>query len=113
MKHLERFRAYLAAYERKDVDAISSMFANDIHLTDWKLSVRGKSAALAETARNFESAKSIEIDVLFVHGSDNTVAGELRILVDGEIELFVVDVVEFDERGRIGAIRAYLGRRSD
>jgi len=33
--------------------------------------------------------------------------------IDGELELFVVDVVEFDDRGRISAIRAYLGRPSE
>ncbi len=113
MKNLDRFRTYLAAYGRKDLAAIDGMFADDIHLRDWKISVRGKHAALAETAKNFEAARSIEIDVLCTQESDDTVAGELRIRVDGEIELFVVDVVEFDESGRIRAIRAYLGRSSD
>lgn len=113
VKNLDRFTTYLAAYGRKDLAAIGGMFADDIHLRDWKISVRGKHAALAETAKNFESARSIEIDVVSTCESDNTVAGELHIRVDGETELFVVDVAEFNETGRIRAIRAYLGRCSD
>lgn len=113
VKNLDRFTTHLAAYGRKDLAATGGMFADDIHLRDWKISVRGKHAALAETAKNFESARSIEIDVLSTCESDNTVAGDLHIRVDGEIELFVVDVVEFNETGRIRAIRAYLGRCSD
>ena len=57
--------------------------------------------------------KSIEIDVLSILESERAVGGELRIRIDGEIELFVVDVVEFDEQGLICAIRAYLGRPSE
>ncbi|WP_374401730.1 nuclear transport factor 2 family protein [Niveibacterium sp.] len=110
MKNLDRFRTYLAAYERKDLAAIGDMFTDGVHLRDWKISVRGKHAALAETAKNFEAARSIEIDTLSTQESVDTVAGELRILVDGEIELFVIDVVDFDESGHILAIRAYLGR---
>jgi steroid delta-isomerase len=113
VKNRQRFMDYLAAYARKDLDAIDGMFADDIRLRDWKLFVRGRQAALAETAKNFESVKSIEIDVLYMLESERAMAGELRIRIDGEIELFVVDVVEFDEHGRICAIRAYLGRPSE
>ena len=40
-------------------------------------------------------------------------AGELRIVVDGKIELHVVDVISFDSNGKIKSIRAYLGRSDD
>jgi len=113
VKNRERFMDYLAAYARKDLDAIDGLFADDVRLRDWKLFVQGRHAALAETAKNFESARSIEIDVLSTHESERAVAGELRILIDGELELFVVDVVEFNDSGRICAIRAYLGRPSE
>jgi len=113
VKNREIFMDYLAAYARKDLDAIDGLFADDIRLRDWKLFVQGRRAALAETAKNFDAARSIEIDVLSTHESQRSVAGELRIRIDGEIELFVVDVVDFDDSGRISAIRAYLGRPSE
>lgn len=104
------FLDYLRRYAAKDLDGIAAMFADEVTLRDWNLSVKGRAAAIAETRKNFESAASLHIEVLHVLESERSVAGELRILVDGHIELFVVDVLDFDAHGRITAIRAFLGR---
>lgn len=109
----EHFLAYLRHYSRKDLDRVSGMFADEVRLRDWNISVVGKEAAIAETRRNFESAGSIEIQVLGIYESGDTVAGELHIVVDGKIELHVVDVIAFDADGKIKSIRAYLGRGDD
>ena len=106
----DRLADYLHRYAAKDLDGIAAMFSEHITLRDWNLSVKGRDAAIAETRKNFESAATIHIEVLRVLESANSVAGELRILVDGHIELFVVDVLDFDAEGRITAIRAFLGR---
>ncbi len=106
----ERFLTYLHHYADKNFDAIAAMFANDIALRDWNLAVTGKAAALSETAKNFASAQSIEIEPLHVYASADSVAGELRIVIDGAVELHVVDALTFAADGRIQAIRAYLGR---
>jgi steroid delta-isomerase len=45
-----------------------------------------------------------------LYESASSIAGELRILVDDTIELFVVDALDFDAHGQITAIRAFLGR---
>ena len=105
-----RFLDYLRRYEAKDLDGIVAMLAQDVTLRDWNLSVKGRQAAVDETRKNFESAQSIRIEVLRLLEGERSVAGELRIVVDGNIELFVVDVLDFDVEGRITAIRAYLGR---
>ena len=110
MSNRELFLTYLRHYARKDLAQVSAMFADDIRLRDWNISVSGKSAAVSETEKNFASADSIEIRALAIHESPGSVAGELRILVDQTIELYVVDVAEFDSGGKITAIRAYLGR---
>lgn len=113
MTPTDRLLAYLSAYARKDLAAIAAMFSDDIELRDWKISVVGKPAALAETAMNFSAAKSIEIEPLEVYAGADGAAAELRIVVDGLIELRVVDTLSFDTSGRIRAIRAYLGRSPD
>jgi len=105
-----RFLDYLHRYESKDLDGIAAMLSPDVALRDWHLSVRGREAVIAETRKNFESASSLRIEVLSVLEGGRSVAGELRIFVNGDIELFVVDVLDFDDEGRITAIRAYLGR---
>jgi steroid delta-isomerase len=86
------------------------MFSEDIVLRGWMILVKGRANALSETRKNFEAAKSLQIETIRVFESDCSVAGELKILVDGEIELFVVDVLEFSPIGKVTSIRAYLGR---
>ena len=101
---------YLKKYAEKDLSAIDSLFADDIVLRDWKIRVEGKEKALDETRKNFNAAKSIEIDVLSTYENMDTVAAELKITVDANEELHVVDVITVNPQGQITSIRAYLGR---
>ena len=48
--------------------------------------------------------------MLALYENSDTVAGELHIVVNGTIELYVVDVIAFDVHGKIKAIRSYKGR---
>jgi ketosteroid isomerase-like protein len=110
MSNQALFLSYLRHYAQKDLGAVAAMFAEDIALRDWTISVRGKSAAVNETRKNFESSGTIEIVPLDIFENRDTVAAELKILVDGTIELHVVDVITFTPNGKIQSIRAYLGR---
>lgn len=89
------------------------MFADDIILRDWKIYVKGKPNAVSETRKNFESADTIEIEVLATYENEHTVAAELKIIVDSQEELYVVDVITLNSEGKIQSIRAYLGRGDD
>jgi len=110
MTHIDLFRAYLRHYADKDLDAISDMLAEEVHLRDWNISVFGKAEALRETAKNFADAESIEIHILALYENADAVAGELHIIVDEKIDLYVVDVVTFNPEGKVTAIRSYKGR---
>ena len=100
---------YLDAYARRDLAAIAAMLAPDVRLQDWNLSAVGVDAVLAETRRNFDAVARLQIEVRRVFGAGACAAAELTIRVDEDIVLDVVDVLDFDERGRIRAIRAYKG----
>ena len=110
MTNTEKFKHYLVSYAQKDIQAVSAMFADDILLRDWKISVQGKQLAISETQKNFDNASSIEIDVLNCMENESSVSAELRIVVDGEEVLYVVDVITFNHDGLISSIRAYIGR---
>lgn len=101
---------YLKKYAEKDLNSIEEMFSDDIILRDWKIRVKGKVNALNETRKNFESADSLEIEVLSVYENLNTVAAELKITVNTTEELYVVDVITINSERKIESIRAYLGR---
>ena len=101
---------YLKKYAEKDMNAMAEMFAEDIVLRDWKIRVSGKDNALEETQKNFSAADSIAIEVLSTYENEKTVAAELKITVDQTEELYVVDVITFDDDSKIASIRAYLGK---
>lgn len=110
MDHRNRFLHFLDRYAAKDVTALLSTLAPDVTLRDWHLAVRGRDRVEAFLRQNFADADTLSIEVLALHESAHSVAGELRILVDGCFELFAVDVIEFDADGMIRAIRSYKGR---
>ena len=101
---------YLQKYAEKDLGAMKGMFADDIVLRDWKIRVEGKKIALKETQKNFDAADSLIIEILSTYEGGNTVAAELKIIVNESEELYVVDVITFNNSGKIASIRAYLGR---
>lgn len=110
MTHQDQFLRFLDLYVRQDLDGILAMLSPDAAVRDWHQSVRGQAGVAAFMRQNFSEAESLSIDVLALHASEDAVAGEVRILVDGSIELFVVDVMRFDAAGRIAEIRSYKGR---
>ncbi|MCA0446119.1 MAG: nuclear transport factor 2 family protein [Bacteroidetes bacterium] len=79
-------------------------------LHDWKIRVEGKENALIETAHNFESVKSIKIDVLSIYENENAVAAELLIVLNKKDELYVIDVITVNFEGKICSIKAFIGR---
>ena len=108
--NLALVHAYLAAYAARDLAVIEPMLADAVTLRDWKIRVAGKAAALAETRKNFDAVRHLQIDVLAACERPGGVAAELRIVVDQRDTIFVVDVFDVDADGRIAAIRAYIGR---
>jgi hypothetical protein len=97
-------------YAARDLAALEPLLAEGVVLRDWKLRVVGKAAALAETRKNFEAAEQLAIDLLALYERPGGVAAELRITVNRQDVIHVVDVFDLDASGRIAAIRAYLGR---
>lgn len=101
---------YLESYAKKDLKSVAQLFADDIILRDWKIRVVGKEQALFETEKNFKAAQSLTIDVLSTYENNNSIAAELKIVVNETEELFVVDILTFNDEGKITSIRAFLGR---
>ncbi len=109
MKPIDVLAAFLKSYEAKDIDAIAVMLTDDVHLQDWNLEARGKAAVLEETLKNFHDAEHLQIQVRqFYEGSD-CAAARLRIVVNGSVELEVVDTIEVNADGKVRSIRAYKG----
>jgi hypothetical protein len=102
-------RSFLSAYERKDIDTISRMLAEDVVLRDWNHEVSGLEAAVAEYSKNFRDAESLRITVNQILEAEAGVAAELEIVVNGSQLLNVVDVFTFNESNEITSVVAYKG----
>ena len=102
-------RSFLSAYERKDIDTISRMLAEDVVLRDWNHEVSGLEAAVAEYSKNFRAAESLRITVNQNLEAESGVAAELEIVVNGSEKLNVVDVFTFNEANEITSVVAYKG----
>jgi hypothetical protein len=51
--------------------------------------------------------ESVNIVVKRIGFNDKNVFAEIDILINGTVQLFVVDILEFDEFNQIKSIRAY------
>ena len=85
------------------------MFSRDVVLRDWNLEVSGTEAALAEFAKNFEEADSLSIQVSRIFESEQGVAAEIEIVVNGSQKLRVIDVFTFNEAMEITSVISYKG----
>lgn len=102
-------RNCLAAYQAKDIATIASMFHPEVVLRDWNSEVRGHSAAVAEFTKNFQQANSLKIVIKRIYLDELSSAAELEITVNQTELLNVVDVLSFNEAGKILSIVAYRG----
>lgn len=102
--------AYLQYYESKNLKGIEDLFSEDIVLRDWKIRVEGKRQALGETKKNFDAVDALKIEVLDLYENENTVAAELKIIINNKEELYVVDVITINADAKISSIKAFIGR---
>ena len=110
MSLTDKFISNLRAYEKKDLPRVAELFAEDMFLRDWKISVKGKPQVLNETKKNFEAGGAISIEVLRTYEDGNTVIAELHNIVQDSEDIYVTDIATFNDDGLITTIRAYIGR---
>ena len=100
---------YFETFSRKDLDGLGAMFTGDITLRDWEISATGIDEVLAANKKIFDSVEYIHVMPLHLYQDNNTVTAELSIVVSDAVHLSVVDVIKFNNAGKISSIRAYKG----
>jgi len=83
------------------------MFADDIVLQDWEIDVKGRDAVLNTMHNMFASIMCIQITPIEMYEDGQTVIAVLDIVINNNDILQVVDLICFDEKGKILSIRAY------
>ena len=97
--------AYFKAFSSKDLDSLNNMYAEDIVLTDWSSSFRGRESVLQSNKDFFEETSVVKItyEPCLMYVGTNTIACEIAITIVGDVTsspetlLGVVDIIEFNE----------------
>ena len=100
---------YFETFSRKDLDGLEVMFTGDVTLRDWEISATGIDEVLAANKKIFDNVEYIHVMPLHLYQDGNTVAAELSIVVSGAVHLSVVDIITFNDAGKIVSVRAYKG----
>jgi len=105
---IEKACNYFEAFSSKDLDKLSELYSKDVTLADWDpLFFDGKEEVLNANKTLFDSVESVNITVKKIGSNDKNVFAEIDILINCNTQLFVVDILEFDQDQKIKSIRAY------
>lgn len=102
-------RKLLRNVQRKRYRRIDKIFSEDVSLRDWDNKASGLTKVITINQLIFSDVNSIEVTPLAMYEVKSTVVAELDICVNGNETLLVVDVIEFNNKNEIRAIRAYKG----
>ena len=115
-KHKALCQQYFETWNQNNVNLLAGLFAMDINLTDWEISADGLFDVMAANQKIFDSVATIRAEVSEMIQDDENphrVVCTLTVFVDEGTSnptiLSVVDIIQFNDAGKISSIRAYKG----
>ena len=123
-KNIQQLRKYFQAFADKNIEVLTEMFTDDIVLIDWNNTFTGKDQVVNEVQGIFTNFKTIKLEVTDIFSSlniinadrgettvsipkDDSFACEIVIVFDDLEPLYIMDLIEFDDEGRIKKLTAY------
>ena len=101
--------SYFKTFSEKDIDGLREMFDDDVTLRDWDIDKKGIENVLKANLNIFQNVKTINAIPQNIISENNFVFAELKIVVNDDEELKVVDLIEFNKKGKIISIKAFKG----
>ena len=101
--------SYFKTFSEKNIDGLREMFADNITLRDWDIDTKGIESVLEANLNIFQNVKTINAIPQNIISENNFVFAELIILVNDDEELKIVDLIEFNKKGKIISIKAFKG----
>ena len=101
--------SYFKTFSEKNIDGLSEMFDDNVILRDWDIDKKGKESVLKANLNIFQNVKTINAIPQNIISENNFVFAELKIVVNDSDELKVVDLIEFNKKGKIISIKAFKG----
>ena len=103
-------KKYFRAFSNKDVETLSNLFNDDIHLIDWNVESMGKDNVLDTNQSIFNSVETIKVFVnsIYENQKDKSFLCLIDIVINNDELIKVSDYIKFDNDGRIKSIEACL-----
>ena len=108
-------KKYFKAWNTNKSENLKNLFADDISLHDWDAGVEGLEEVLKANDAKFEGVESIKVNVISIDKitKQKKCYCDLEIMIitsDGtSAKIYVLDVITFNDEGKIKSIRAYKG----
>ena len=100
--------SYFKTFSEKNIDGLREMFDDNVTLRDWDIDKKGIESVLKANLNIFQNVKAINAIPQNIISKNNFVFAELKIVVNDN-ELKVVDLIEFNKKGKIISIKAFKG----
>ena len=101
--------SYFKTFSEKNINKLREMFDDNVTLRDWDIDKQGIESVLEANLNIFQNVKTINVIPQNIISENNFVFAELKIIVNGDEELKVVDMIEFNKKGKITSIKAFKG----
>ena len=101
--------SYFKTFSEKNIDGLREMFDDNVTLRDWDIDKKGIESVLKANLNIFQNVKTINAIPQNIISENNFVFAELKIVVNDSDELKVVDLIEFNKKGKIISIKAFKG----
>ena len=102
-------QSYFKIFSEKNINGLREMFDDNVTLRDWDIDKQGIENVLKANLNIFQNVKTIKAIPQNIVSENNFVFAELKIIVNGDEELNVVDIIEFNRKGKIISIKAFKG----
>ena len=109
MDLLDKCNYYFKVFSKKKIDELSELFSDDITLRDWENNASGKTEVLNVNKKIFNNVESINVVPVNLYKSENKIIAELEIIINGKEKILVVDIISFNNDGKIKSIKAFKG----
>ncbi len=102
-------QSYFKIFSEKNINGLREMFDDNVTLRDWEIDKQGIENVLKANLNIFQNVKTIKAIPQNIVSENNFVFAELKIIVNGDEELKVVDIIKFNKKGKIISIKAFKG----
>ena len=109
MDLLDKCNYYFKVFSKKKIDELSELFSDDITLRDWENNTSGKTEVLNVNKKIFNNVESINVVPVNLYKNENKIIAELEIIINGKEKILVVDIISFNNDGKIESIKAFKG----